>query len=148
MASANAHGGEWGYWPHPVHMRDHCLSRRQARQMSRRFADVGVGIAAARLREIATGAPASEAELTDVEFAVWASEFKHDEFLAKFERAKRECLKGLVVVVMAVVMLAFLLSAVVCVLSATLHTTPFNNGQMWQPVIPSLLEPAGETPQW
>jgi hypothetical protein len=133
MASANAHGGEWGYWPHPVHMRDHCLSRRQARLMSRRFADVGVGIDAARLREIATGAPASEAELIDVEFAVYASEFKHDQLLAKYEHAKRECVKGLFVVAMTLVMLGFLLSAAVCVLSVALHTTPFSVGQMWRP---------------
>ncbi|WP_019973340.1 hypothetical protein [Mycobacterium sp. 141] len=103
--------------------------------MSRRFADVGVGIAAARLREIATGAPVSDAELTDVEFAAYASELKHDEVLAKYEHAKRKCIRGLLVVAMTLVVLGFLLTATVCMLSVTLHTTPFNTGQMWQSAI-------------
>ncbi|WP_232423310.1 hypothetical protein [Mycobacterium sp. 155] len=114
--------------------------------MSRRFSDVGVGIAAARLREIATGAPVSDAELTDVEFAAYASEFKHDELLAKYGRAKRECIRALLVVAITLVVLGFLLAAAVCVLSVTLHTTPFNTGQMWQPVIPPLFEPPFESP--
>ena len=54
--------------------------------MSRRFAGVGVGIGAARLREIASGSPASAAELADVDVAVVASEFKHQERVAKFEK--------------------------------------------------------------
>lgn len=114
--------------------------------MSRRFADVGVGIAAARLREIATGAPVSDAELTNVEFAAYASEFKHDEVMAKYEHAKRECIRGLLVVAMTLVVLGFLLTAAVCMLSVTLHTTPFNTGQIWQPVIPTSFEPPGENP--
>jgi hypothetical protein len=148
MAPANAHGGEWGYWPHPAHMRDHCLSRRQARLMSRRFADVGVGIAARRLREIATGSPASDDELTDVDFAVAASEFKHDQFLAKYQHVKRQCTWGLIVAAMTLVVLGFLLAAAICVLSVALHTTPFSAGQMWQPISPSLFESTGESTQW
>jgi hypothetical protein len=148
MAPVNAHGGEWGYWPHPAHMHDHCLSRRQARLMSRRFADVGVGIAAGRLREIATGSPASDAELTNVDFAVAASEFKHDQFLAKYRHAKRQCAWALFVAAMTLVVLGFLLAAAICVLSVALHTTPFSVGEMWQPAIPSLFERAGEGAQW
>ena len=148
MTPANAHGGEWGYWPHPAHMRNQSLSRRQARLMSRRFSHAGVGIAAARLREIATGAPASEAELVDVEFAFVAGELQHAELLAKYEHAKRQCVRGLLVAAMTLVLLGVLVSMTVLMLSLALHTTPFTVGQMWRPVIPSVLEPAGEGPQW
>ena len=116
--------------------------------MSRRFSDVGVGIAAARLREIATGAPVSEAELIDVEFALVAGELKHDELLAKYEHAKRQCVRGLLVAAMTFVALGILLSMTVLMLSLAVHTTPFIVGQMWRPVVPSLFEPAAEGPQW
>ncbi|GJJ20886.1 hypothetical protein MTY414_45590 [Mycolicibacterium mageritense] len=126
MARASAHHDEWGYWPHPAYMRNHCLSRRQAWSMSRRFAGVGVGIGAARLREIASGSPASAAELADVDFAVVASEFKHQERVAKFERGKRQCVNCLVIVLMALVLLGALLFVALTVLSLALHTTPFS----------------------
>jgi hypothetical protein len=148
MALADAHGGEWGYWPHPADTHDRNLSRRQARHMSRQFAEVGVGIDATRLREIATGAPASVAEWTDVEFAVIAIDLIHHERLAKVKRAKRQCVRGLLVVAMTLVVLGMLLSVTVLMLSLALHTTPFSVGEMWRPVIPSLYVPAGEGPQW
>ncbi|MGV0743752.1 hypothetical protein [Mycolicibacterium sp. XJ870] len=77
--------------------------------MSRRFAGVGVAITAARLREIAAGAPASDAELTNVEFGVMACELMHDKHLAKIERGKRSCTMCLVVVGMSLVMFSSLL---------------------------------------
>ncbi|WP_238390574.1 MULTISPECIES: hypothetical protein [unclassified Mycolicibacterium] len=93
--------------------------------MSRRFAGVGVGIAAARLREIASGAPAADAELADVEFAFVAGELMHDERLAKLQRGKRLCMTGLVVVCMGLIIFSSLLCMVVLLLSLMLHTAPF-----------------------
>ncbi len=104
---------------------DHRLTRRQARQMSRRFAGVGVGIAAARLREISCGAPAEDAELARVEFAFVADEFVHDERVAKVARGKRLCMESLVVAVMTLVALFSMVCMTVLLLSLMTHTTPF-----------------------
>lgn len=93
--------------------------------MSRRFAEVGVGIDAARLREIAAGAPAAEAELTDVEFAVLASGLRNETRLSTFERAKHACLRGLLVAGMGLVMLSSLLCVTWLMLSMMLQTRPF-----------------------
>lgn len=91
--------------------------------MCRRFAGVGVGIGAARLREIAAGAPASEAELADVDFAVVAGELKHEQRVAKFKRDQHRCMKGVVVAGVGLVMLGTLLCLALLMLSLTLHTT-------------------------
>lgn len=123
--------------------------------MSRRFAGVGVGIAAARLREIAAGAPASDVELVDVDFAVTASELRHEQRVAKFEHAKRECVRGLIVAGVGLLLLGFLLFVTLAVLCLALHTVPFAAGlsrtvlyselasdrvtEMW-----ALLEPTGK----
>ncbi|WP_074133108.1 hypothetical protein [Mycolicibacterium houstonense] len=122
---SSAHGGGWGQWPHAMCALDHRLTRRQARQMSRRFAGVGVGIGAARLREIASGAPAADAELDDVEFAVVAREFVHDERLAKIKHGKQLCVTWFIVTVMGLAMFGLLLGATVLMLSLMSHTSPF-----------------------
>jgi hypothetical protein len=93
--------------------------------MSRRFSGVGVGIAAARLREIASGAPAADAELADVEFAFVAGELMHDERLAKLQRSKRLCISWLVITGMGLIMFGSLLCMVLLLLSLMMHTTPF-----------------------
>ncbi|WP_066900330.1 hypothetical protein [Mycolicibacterium houstonense] len=93
--------------------------------MSRRFAGVGVGIGAARLREIASGAPAADAELDDVEFAVVAREFVHDERLAKIKHGKQLCVTWFIVTVMGLAMFGLLLGATVLMLSLMSHTSPF-----------------------
>lgn len=93
--------------------------------MSRRFAGVGVGIPASRLREISCGAPAGEAELADVEFAFVADELMHDERLAKLARGKQRCASWFVVVIMGLIMFSSLLCMVVLMLSLMQHSAPF-----------------------
>ncbi|MBU9762629.1 hypothetical protein FR943_02015 [Mycobacterium sp. TNTM28] len=121
---SNEQGGGCGQWPHSTPALDHRLSRRQARRMSRRFAGVGVGIAAARLREISAGAPAAESELTDVEFAFVAGEFMDDERHAKHKRGKQRFTSWFVVAAMTLVVLGSLLCTVVLLLSLMLRTSP------------------------
>ncbi|MCG7607779.1 hypothetical protein [Mycobacterium sp. CnD-18-1] len=121
---SNAHGGR-AQWPHSPHVLDHRLSRRQARQMSRRFAGVGVGIGAARLREISSGAPAADSELEDVQFAVVADELMQDERLAKLSHGKQRCTMWLFVVIMGLIMFSSLLCMVVLMLSLMQHSAPF-----------------------
>ncbi|MBP2454696.1 hypothetical protein [Mycolicibacterium lutetiense] len=121
---SNAHGG-WAQRRHPIGALDHHLSRRQARQMSRRFAGVGVGIAAARLREISCGAPAADAERAGVEFAVMADELMHDARLAKLDHDKQLCASWFVIIAMGLIMFSSLLCLVVLMLSLMQHSSPF-----------------------
>ncbi len=93
--------------------------------MSRRFAGVGVGIAAARLREISCGAPAADTELERVEFAFVADELMKDERIAKLARGKQRCVSWFVVVVMGLIMFGSLLCMVVLMLSLMQHSAPF-----------------------
>lgn len=93
--------------------------------MSRRFSGVGVCINAARLREITAGAPAADAELTDVEFAVLAGELRHDERVARLNLGKRLCLRWLIAAVVCLVMLGSLICVTWLQLSLILHTAPF-----------------------
>ena len=78
-------------------MRDRALTRRQARRLSRRFGDVGVAIPAMRLQQIAAGASAGDDELTDVSFALTATEIQREERLAKLKRSRRRVVRWLIV---------------------------------------------------
>lgn len=93
--------------------------------MSRRFAGVGVGIPAARLREISSGAPAGDDELAGVQFAFVADELMHDERIAKLARGKQRCASWFVVVVMGLIMFSSLMCMVVLLLSLMQHSAPF-----------------------
>ena len=62
--------------PSPVRLHHEPVSMRR---LSRRFAVVGVDIPAGRLREIADGDPATEAEIVDVNFALVATATLADE---------------------------------------------------------------------
>ncbi|MBU8825737.1 hypothetical protein [Mycolicibacterium goodii] len=120
-----AYGGECGHWPYSTHARRHGMTRWQARRLSRQFAGVGVGIAAARLRELADGAPATAGELADVEFAFLATELRHDERLARVKRGRRACISCLITVGVGVLMLVSLISMVLLLFSLMLHNPPY-----------------------
>lgn len=57
------------------------LTLKQARRMSRDFERAGVHMSPARLRAISAGAPASDAELVNIEFALIATEPDYGAFL-------------------------------------------------------------------
>src|SRR5690348_18412575 len=78
-------------------MHDRALTRGQARRLSRRFGHVGVTIPAARLRQISAGAQAEDHELTDVGFAVAATEMEREKRQAKLRRNKRRVIRWLIV---------------------------------------------------
>jgi hypothetical protein len=93
--------------------------------MSRRFAGVGVGIPAARLREIASGVPVDTAEWVDVVFGLTTSEIKREERLAKFARSRRRGTHWLIVAVMVVVVLNVLLTIACILFTLAQHGSPF-----------------------
>lgn len=102
-----------------------CGSRRQSRRLSRRFADVGVGIAPERLRELAMGRPATEDELVDVKFALTATNLLGDQRRSKRGRAQRHCVQSLMVAAGVVIALNVLLCLGLLMFVLTQHTSPY-----------------------
>ena len=103
---------------------DPWFNRRQARRMSRRFAGVGVGIPRGRLQEIAAGAPFSDAESTDVQFALVATAILREERLAKFDRRRRRAVQWLIVAGLVLVILNALICMAYVFLSLAQQTSP------------------------
>src|ERR1700738_2282199 len=108
-ASSGPLGDEWGRRSCVALNRGQLLGRRQASRMSRHFAGVGIGIPAARLREIAAGAPVDSDEWVDVIFGLTASERKREERLAMIARSRRRATYWLIVAAMVLVALSALL---------------------------------------
>ncbi|MBU3750864.1 MAG: hypothetical protein FGM52_10515 [Mycobacterium sp.] len=106
-------------WPTPVR------SDGQLRRLSRRFGAVGVDIPAARLREIAAGAPASEREWVDVSFALVATNLLTDQRRTKRIRARRRLAHWGVVVAAVVVALNVLLCLGLLFFVLAQHGYPF-----------------------
>lgn len=106
-------------------MGDRALTRRQARRLSRRFGGVGVTIPATRLQQISGGASAGDVELTDVRFALAATEFEHEQRLAKVKRTKRRAMHWLIVAGLMLLLLTSLLCMALLFFSLTLHTYPY-----------------------
>jgi hypothetical protein len=103
-------------------MGDRALTRRQARRLSRRFGHVGVTIPATRLQQISGGASAGDAELTDVRFALAATEIQHEQRLAKVRRNKRRAVHWLIVAGLMLLLLNSLLCMAYLFFSLTMHT--------------------------
>ena len=89
--------------------------------MSRRFADVGVGIPAARLQQLAAGAPFASDELVDVNFALCATEIKRQERRAKWKRSQRRATQWLIVAGLVLAALNLLLCMAYVFISLALH---------------------------
>jgi hypothetical protein len=106
-------------------MHDRALTRGQARRMSRRFDAVGVTIPAARLRQISAGARACEAELTDVSFAIAATEFQREERHARLKRRQRRLVRGLIVASLVLLLLNSLLCMAYLFFTLALHSYPY-----------------------
>jgi hypothetical protein len=112
-------------WSNPVWLEHRSVSRRESRRMSRRFAEVGVGIAPERIRAISMGRPATEDELVDVGFAVTVTELLNEKRRSKHGRAQRRCTNWLMVVAGVVVALNILLCMGLVLFILTQHTSPY-----------------------
>jgi hypothetical protein len=118
-SASNAWGDERGRLSHHLRTRDQCLGRRQARRLSRRFAEVGVDTAPQRLQQLVAGAPVPDDEVTDVHFALIATQIKRDERSAKFERLQRRGTRLLIFLGLVLVMLNFLCCVAYLLVSLT-----------------------------
>jgi hypothetical protein len=93
--------------------------------MSRRFADVGVGISAVRLQAIAAGGPVASSELVDVQFALAATQIQREERVAKIHRTRRRGIQCLLVAGLILAALNLLLCMAYGFISLVLHEPPF-----------------------
>jgi hypothetical protein len=116
---------DWGRRQRRVRGTHHALSRRRARRMSRSFAGVGVAILPARLRQIADGAAFANGELTDITFAIIATEFQRKQRHTKFERVRRRCIWWLLVAGVVLVALNALILIGYIILSVTQQSPPY-----------------------
>ena len=86
---------------------------------------VGVAIPAARLRQISAGARVGEDELTDVSFAVTATEIERQERQAKLRRNKQQLIRWLIVAGLVLLLLNSLVCLAYLFLSMTVSTYPY-----------------------
>lgn len=112
-------------WSAPVALADRSCSRRQAKRLSRQFAEVGVDVSPDRLRQISMGGPTSEAELIDINFALTASQLLSEKRRAKRGRAHRHYTHSLIVLGAVVVALNLLLCLGLVMFVLTQHTSPY-----------------------
>jgi hypothetical protein len=107
---------------HRILIHDRALTRGQARRLSRRFDHVGVTIPAARLRQLSAGARAGEDELTDLSFAVAASEIERENRQAKLRRSKRQLVRWLIVAGLVLLLLNSMVCVAYMFFTVTMHT--------------------------
>lgn len=89
--------------------------------MSRRFAGVGVRIPAARLREMAAGAPLASAEWVDYAFALAATALKDEQRLARVQRNRRRLMHAVIVAGLMLAALNLLVCLGYVFISLALH---------------------------
>lgn len=106
-------------WPNSVH------TGGELRRLSHRFSMVGVDIAPERLREIASGAPATEGEWVDVSFAMVATDLLIEQRRTKRGRARRRLVEWGIVAGAVVVALNVLLCLGLLFFVMTQHTSPY-----------------------
>jgi len=110
---------------HPILFHDRALTRRQARRLSRRFDGVGVAIPAMRLRQIAAGASVGEDELTNVSFAITATEILREQRHAKLKRTQHQAMHWLIVAGLTLLVLNSLLCMAYLVLGLAWQASPY-----------------------
>jgi hypothetical protein len=124
MTPSNPWGDEGGQLSLRLQVRNQILGRRQARRLSRRFARVGVTTPPQRLQQMLAGVPVADDEISDVNFALIATELRREQLAAKFERLKRRGTRSLIFVGLVLVTLNFLFCMAYALFSLTLETSP------------------------
>jgi hypothetical protein len=117
-------GHERGQLPPRLRVGGQLTGRRRARQLSRRFARVGVSTSPDRIRQMLAGSPVAHAEVADFNFAVIATQLRREEFSAKIRRMKRRGTRSLLFVGMVLVTLNFLFCMAYALFTLTLDASP------------------------
>jgi hypothetical protein len=84
------------------------LGRRQARRLCKRFARVGVETRPERLQQMLAGVPVADVEVTDVSFALIATQMNRESRAAKLKRLQRRGMLSLMFAGLILVVLNFL----------------------------------------
>jgi hypothetical protein len=105
-------------------MRGQYLGRRQARRLSRRFEQVGVNIPPKRLQQLVTGTPVAERELTDVNFALIATQYLREKRAARTTHLQRRCRHAVICGAFILVALNFLFCLAYLFFTLTQHGAP------------------------
>jgi hypothetical protein len=100
-------------------MRYQVVGERRARRMCRSFADVGVDTGPVRLQQMLAGMPVSEEEVTDVNFALIATQLRRDERNAKRKQLQRQGTRSLMFAGMILLVLNFLFCLAYVMLNLT-----------------------------
>jgi hypothetical protein len=105
-------------------MRGQSLGRTQARRLSRRCARVGVQTRPERLQEMVAGVPVAADEITDVSFALIATQINREKRVAKFKQLRRCGTRSLIFAGLVLVVLNFLLCMAYVLLNLTQQAPP------------------------
>jgi hypothetical protein len=100
-------------------MRYQIVGQRRARRMCRSFADVGVDTGPVRLQQMLAGMPVTDDEVTDVNFALIATQIKRDERSAKLRQLQRQGARTLMFAGMTLLVLNFLFCLAYVMLNLT-----------------------------
>ncbi|HZC51627.1 MAG TPA: hypothetical protein VE441_03900 [Mycobacterium sp.] len=121
---SNPCGGEWGRLSHRLEMQYQIVGRRGARRLCKRFAQVGVRTRPDRLQQMLAGMPGSDDEVTDVRFALIASQLNRQTRATKLKRLQRHSTRSLLFAGLVLVVLNFLFCVAYVLLNLAQQATP------------------------
>ena len=101
------------------------LGRRRARRLCKRFARVGVETRPDRLQQMLAGVPVADDEMTDVRFALIATQINRETRVTKLKRLQRRGTLSLMFAGLILVVLNFLFCVAYVLLNLAQQTTPF-----------------------
>jgi hypothetical protein len=100
------------------------LGRRRARRLCKRFARVGVATPPERLQQMLAGVPFADDEVTDVRFALIATQLSRETRAAKLKRLQRRGTLSLMFAGLILIVLNFLFCLAYVLLDLAQQTTP------------------------
>ena len=101
------------------------VGRGGARRLCKRFAQVGVQTRPERLQQMLAGVPGADDEVTDVRFALIASQINREARAAKLRRLQRRGTRSLLFAGLVLVVLNFLFCVAYVLLNLAQQTTPY-----------------------
>jgi hypothetical protein len=100
------------------------VGRRGARRLCKRFAQLGVKTRPDRLQQMLAGLPGADDEVTDVRFALIASQINREARAAKLRRLQQHGARSLLFAGLVLVVLNFLFCVAYVLLNLAQQTTP------------------------
>ena len=120
---SNPCGGERGQLSHRLEMQYQIVGRRGARRLCKRFEQVGVRTRPDRLQQMLAGLPGPDDEVTDVRFALIASQINREARTSKLKRLQRRGTRSLLFAGLVLVVLNFLFCVAYVLLNLAQQTT-------------------------